>query len=129
MRSKNLPSLLFKRKRVGAPKRELADQWRVLIKIAVSHPSRRHNEIDDIRPTQMRPTFGPCLKVRFLIALQLRPFEFLGMALILQRLLAGPTNCEATGAMGNQIWIFPGGLYRIEDDFQIRRDCNSTSAD
>ena len=101
---------------------ELLDKRWILIEVTVPNPSRSYHEIRNPRPTQVDTALRPSVKVHLLATLQFASAELVGSALVLNRLLSRPADHERTCRSGDEIWVFPGTLYRVEDDLQIFSD-------
>jgi len=87
---------------------ELAEEWRILVKVTIADPRWPHDEIDDSRPTHSRGTIRPSLEIYSLVLLEFRRFEFFSFALVLDSLLAFPPAAydERAGWPGNEIRKF-----------------------
>jgi len=100
---------------------ELHYQRWLLVEHAVTNPTRTYDEIDDIRPTQMRPAFGPGCKVDLLEAIKIASTEYRRRAFILQGLLSIPSDCERTVRSGEKIAVLARTLHSVENDFKPLR--------
>ncbi len=93
--------------------------------IAITNPSRPDDKVRDIRPTQVSSAFWPGVKVYPLTALQFAPAQLMSAALVLNGLFGRPAHYEGTCRPANQVRIFSGSLYRIEDEFQFVSDSDA----
>src|SRR5437868_6493597 len=99
--------------------RLLLDQWRPLVEVAVSDPSRTDNEVSNSRPALPRGSIEPRSKVNIFVPLQFLTLRQKSLALKLHRLLARPANDEARSGIGREVSELASRVQRVENNFKL----------
>ena len=101
-------------------KAELGDLRRILVEVAVAKPGGADYEISDSGPSEVGGTVGPRCEIDFLIAFQFRTLWLGGDSFELNCSLVFPAHDEGARGVSDQVWVFSGGFYCVEDDFEVR---------